>query len=186
MSRLLGITGTIGSGKSTVGAILQAKGITVVDTDAIVHELLANSPSVKDKVAARFGTIDRGELGALIFHDKKAKEDLEAILHPEVIIACRKIADELSNKRVIAFLVPLLFEAKLDDEYDQIWSVRVDTGKLRERLKKRNNFSDAEIDARLANQLSQEAKAEKAHYVIDNSGTIEETERQVETLLGNL
>jgi dephospho-CoA kinase len=186
VSKLLGITGTIGSGKSTVGAILQAKGITVVDTDTIVHELLANSPSVKQRVMARFGTVDRGQLGALVFRDRKAKEDLEAILHPETIEACRQIAGELAHEKVIAFLVPLLFEAKLEGEYDQIWSVQVDAEKLRERLKKRNGFTDEEIDARLANQLSQEVKAEKAHFVIDNSGTAEETQAQVEKLLGGL
>ncbi len=185
MSKLLGITGTIGSGKSTIGEILQAKGITVVDTDAIVHDLLANSESVREKVVARFGTVDRVELGKLVFSDKKAKADLEAILHPDAIIACRKIADE-STAPLVAYLVPLLFEANLEDEYDQIWSVHVDAQKLRERLKLRNGFTDAEIDARLANQLSQEDKASRSHQTIDNSGTIEETQVQVEKLLKEL
>lgn len=185
MSKLLGITGTIGSGKSTVGAILQSKGITVVDTDMIVHDLLANSTSIKDKIIARFGTVDRIELGKLVFSDKKAKDDLEKILHPDVIVACRKIADQ-SSEAIVAYLVPLLFEAKLEDEYDQIWSVKVNAQKLRERLKMRNGFTDAEIDARLAAQLSQEEKASLSHRTIDNSGSIQETQAQVEKLLQEL
>lgn len=186
MSKLLGITGTIGSGKSTVGSMLQSKGIPVIDTDAIVHDLLANSQSTKTRVAEHFGTIERSELAAKIFNDKQAKKDLEAILHPEVIVACRKAASDLGSAPVIAFLVPLLFEANLQNEYDQIWSVQVEEKELRSRLKSRNNFTDGEIDARLANQLPQAVKSSKAHYTIDNSGSLEKTREQVEKFLRNL
>lgn len=186
MSKFLGITGTIGSGKSTIGSMLQTKGVPVVDTDVIVHDLLANSQAIKTRIAERFGTIERSELAAKIFSDKQAKKDLEAILHPEVIVACRKAASDLGDAPVVAFLVPLLFEANLQDEYDQIWSVQVDEDELRTRLKNRNNFTDAEIDARLANQLPQAVKSSKAHYTIDNSGSLDNTRRQVETLLQKL
>ncbi len=186
MSKLLGITGTIGSGKSTVGQMLQAKGITVVDTDFLVHDLLANSQTVQTKILEHFSTLDRTELAKIIFDSKQAKQDLEAILHPEVITACRKIAEDLKNQPVIAFLVPLLFEVNLENEYDQIWTVVIDEHVLRTRLKKRNNFTDSEIDARLANQFGQDIKSAKAHYTIDNSGSLEATQEQVDSLLKQL
>ncbi len=186
MSKLLGITGTIGSGKSTVGQMLKTRGITVVDTDALVHDLLTNSQVVKDKVLDRFSTLDRAQLADIVFNNKQAKQDLEAILHPEAIVACRKTAEEFADQPVIAFLVPLLFEANLEDEYDQIWTVVIEEQELRTRLKKRNNFTDIEIDIRLANQFTQGVKSAKAHYTIDNSGSLEETEKQVERLLNQL
>ena len=186
MAKRLGITGTIGSGKSTVGTMLQKQGVTVIDTDLIVHDLLANSESVRQKVLERFGSVERTELGNIVFNNTQAKKDLEAILHPEVIIACRNFVDEHHNESVVAFLVPLLFEANLENEYDQIWAVKVDPQQLRDRLKKRNNFTEGEIDSRLNNQLSQDVKSEKAHYTIDNSASLEETQTQVDRLLQNL
>lgn len=186
MAKRLGITGTIGSGKSTVGAMLQKRGITVVDTDVIVHDLLANSEHVRKLVLDRFGTVERTKLGNVVFFDPQAKKDLESILHPEAIAVCRKLVEDHQKESVVAFLVPLLFEANLEDEYDQIWSVQVDPLQLRNRLKKRNNFTDDEIDARLNNQLSQEVKSSKSHYTIDNSGSLEETEKQVDELLQRL
>src|SRR5271156_6190816 len=121
MPTLVGITGTIGSGKSTVGKILASMGVPVIDTDLVVHELLSTPNAVRAAVVERFGSeitkpdaggaIDREKLGAIVFHDQQARRDLEAITHPAVLLECRRRAQEHKDRKVVAFLVPLLFEA---------------------------------------------------------------------------
>lgn len=182
----IGITGTIGSGKSTVGKLLAEAGVPVLDTDRIVHDLMANDGRVRKAIIERFGTsitdpdgdIDRKQLGALVFQDERSRRDLESIIHPAVILECRnKLANLSSN--VAAILVPLLFETNLQSEYDEVWTVIALPDVLRARLKQRDSMTDAEIDQRLAAQLSQDKKAKMSKVVIDNSHSIESTRKQV-------
>lgn len=190
---VIGVTGPRASGKSTVGRFFQGKGVTVIDTDPVVHKLLATNQEVKDAIRRRFGDgvfdaageIVRKALSDIIYVDHKAKRDLEQILHPLTVLECRRlIAEEAkAGKRAVAVLVPLLFEAGLEKEYDLIVAVIVNEPILRARMKKRDNLTDAQVDERLAAQLPQEEKARRAHRVIDNSGTEEETGRQVHELL---
>lgn len=202
---VIGVTGTIGSGKSLVGAILEQQGIPVIDTDKLVHSLL-DSPAVQKQLQERFGqrimaakageeAVDRAALGRIVFADDDARKDLEAIVHPATILECRKqvarlaqehTVEKLGGRGLIAVLVPLLFEAGLADEYDEIWTVYAEDEILKQRLKNRDNLSSEEIERRLAAQLPQKEKVLRASQVIDNSGTKEETERQVELLLKKL
>jgi dephospho-CoA kinase len=202
---VLGITGTIGSGKSLVGEILERRGIPVIDTDKLVHSLL-DSPSVQVQLKERFGesimaaktgegAVDRAALGRIVFTDDGARKDLEAIVHPATIFECRKQVDalakvhrvqKLGGRGIVAVLVPLLFEAGLADEYDEIWTVYADDDILKERLRKRDNLNTDELEKRLAAQLPQKEKMSRAAQVINNSGTKEETERQVALLLDKL
>lgn len=194
--RLIGITGTIGSGKSTVGRLLAEAGVPVIDTDAIVHELLSGDRQVQMALVERFGpavlvpgenpAVDRAKLGRLVFQDASARRDLERIVHPAVIQQFRKKARELSGHPLVAVLVPLLFEAGVSGEFDQIWTVVTDEATLRQRLKQRDNMTDTQISLRLAAQLPQAEKARRSHRVIDNSGTLVQTRRQVEEFLGAL
>jgi dephospho-CoA kinase len=190
----IGVTGTIGSGKSEVGKILTGQGIPVLDVDKVVHVLLDSDSDVQKKIREHFGseflkenadgtaTIDRVKLGKLVFADKDARKELEKIVHPAVLVYSEKWIEE-QRTRVIALLIPLLFEASRAKSFDQIWTVTCDEHVLRDRLKARNGLSDADIDRRLAAQLSQEEKASLAHSIIDNSGTIDETTAQVLSLL---
>jgi dephospho-CoA kinase len=202
---VIGITGTIGSGKSLVGAIIERHGIPVIDTDKLVHSLL-DSPPVQKQLQDRFGkrimaaragedAVDRAALARIVFADDDARKDLEAIVHPATILECRKQVTKLAKEHVIAklggrglvaVLVPLLFEAGLADEYDEIWTVYAEDEVLKQRLQKRDNLNSDEIEKRLAAQLPQKEKALRATQVIDNSGTKEKTERQVELLLKKL
>lgn len=202
---VIGITGTIGSGKSLVGAILEHHGIPVIDTDKLVHSLL-DSPAVQKQLQVRFGdrimaakageeAVDRAALGRIVFADDDARRDLEAIVHPATILECRKqvaklakehTVEKLGGRGLVAVLVPLLFEAGLADEYDEIWTVYAEDEVLKRRLQKRDNLNSEEIEKRLAAQLPQKEKALRATQVIDNSGTKEETERQVELLIKKL
>ncbi len=192
---VIGITGTIGSGKSTVGSILEELGVPVIDTDTITHEV-QNSEKVKRAVVERFGKailtddgtgrIDRKKLGALVFKDPAAKRDLESMIHPAVILESRRCVASHSDKPFVAILAPLLFEAKVQGEYDEIWAVIANENVLRERLAKRDDLSNHLITQRLAAQFSQEEKARLSSVVIDNSTSREETKRQVEVNLEKL
>lgn len=197
---VIGITGTIGSGKSAVGKIIMECGVPVIDTDQVVHSLLAQDGPVKIAVIDRFGRqildssasaegeIDRMKLGRIVFANESARKDLETIVHPAVILECRRLIATMSQQgeSIVAVLVPLLFEANVTGEYDEIWTVVTSDSVLRERLKKRDKLSDSEIDDRLAAQWDQERKAASSHRVIDNSGSLEETAKQVRVLLDQL
>ncbi|MBI4534521.1 MAG: dephospho-CoA kinase [Candidatus Melainabacteria bacterium] len=192
-SKVIGITGTIGSGKSTIGKILTDHSIPVIDTDHIVHELLSTDTQVRRAVIERFGpaimhsdkvgSVDRTKLAGIVFQNIRAKQDLESIVHPAVIAEYRRQSKELARYPVVAVLVPLLFEAGIASEFDEVWTVLTAEDVLRQRLKSRENLSSIEIDKRLAAQWPQEQKASRSHRIIDNSGSLEETRHQVEVLL---
>lgn len=192
---VIGITGTIGSGKSTVGSILEELGVPVIDTDTITHNI-QNSEKVRRAVVERFGKnilsddgtgkIDRKKLGTLVFKDPVAKRDLEALIHPAVILESRRCVAANADKPIVAILAPLLFEAKVQGEYDEIWAIVAREEVLRERLARRDNLSSELITQRLAAQLPQEEKARLSSVVIDNSTSREDTKRQVEVNLEKL
>jgi dephospho-CoA kinase len=211
---ILGITGSIGSGKSAVGRYLSEMGIPVIDTDKLVHELLSSDTVTIKAIVEQFGegvlaqattdqngskdavgkesacsgpwknhAIDRKKLGQLVFASPQERRKLEQIVHPNTILALRRAVDGLGDIALVAVQVPLLFESKLQDEYDEVWTVFVDDKTLRERIKQRDHLSDAEIDGRLAAQLPQEEKIKAADQTIDNSKSEEETRKQVKLLV---
>lgn len=180
---ILGITGVIGSGKSLVGRILEDAGEPVIDTDKVVHELLTNDTPTRAAVVERFGkdvqredgAIDRPKLARIVFANDEDRKALEAIVHPAVRAECRRRIDAMPDEDVVAVLVPLLFEAGIEEAYDIIWTVVTELPILRERLRNRDQLTDEQIDARLAAQWPQEQKRTLADTVIDNSGTIADT-----------
>ena len=192
----LGVTGTIGSGKSLVGRILAEQNIPVLDVDDVVHSLLDTSKEVQTAIAKRFGDdvliddgnssggkrVDRARLGKIVFHDENDRRDLEKIVHPAVLQYSEQWIEE-EGSPIAAVLIPLLFESGNPRRFAQVWGVTCHESILRARLKERSKLSDAEIDKRLAAQMSQEEKASLADCVIDNSGTVDETRRQVLSLL---
>lgn len=192
-TKVMGVTGTIGSGKSLVGTLLAEQGIHVIDTDHVVHRLLKSDPHVHRLLRARFGDdiflpvggIDRAKL-RFIFKDEVAKKDLEAILHPRVRMEVRREIAALRGHKWVAVQVPLLFEAKLEGDYDEIWTVIASDEVVRQRVKKRDNLSDAEVDLRLKAQFPQEEKARRSHRVLDNSGTIDDTRALVAKIVAEL
>jgi dephospho-CoA kinase len=197
----LGITGTIGSGKSTVGKILEELGVPVIDTDKIVHQILDNNQKVQELIGARFGKdalidtgngelkVDRRSLGLKVFNDEQARKDLEAIVHPYVRQECRRLVEAFSGDttlNVVATLVPLLFEAKAEKDYDEIWTVVANEDSIYRRLAERDRLSREEIAQRLQAQFTQERKGELAHRVIDNSKDLGQTRQQIQKYLAEL
>lgn len=190
---MIGITGTISSGKSLVGKLLSERNVPVFDSDRTVHDLLSLDTPTRKAVLERFGenladqsqngAVDRIKLGKIVFSDVEARKALEAIVHPAVIKETRRRIDELPDNSIAAVLAPLLFEAGLKNEYNEIWAVTTDLETLKQRLRQRDNLSDLEVEKRLAAQWSQEKKASLSDAVIDNSGTPEHTAQQVDLLL---
>lgn len=193
-TRAIGITGTIGSGKSLVGKLLADMGIPVIDTDHVVHRLLASDKEVHELLRARFGNdiflpeggVDRKKM-RFVFKDEEAKRYLESVLHPRVRLECRRfVAAQRGKHRWAAVLVPLLFEAGLDGEYDEIWTVIANDEVVRARLKKRDGLTDEEVNLRLAAQFPQAEKARRSTRVLDNSGTVQDMQTIVKATLALL
>ncbi len=182
---LVGLTGGFGCGKTTVLRLFGKLGAAVLSADDIVHELL-NRDDVRDAVAALFGPgvlsdggIDRKKLSERVFSDEGARRSLERLLHPLVLETIRRRSREASGRDLVMVVeVPLLFETGFDREVDAVVAVRAESGAVRRRLRKKG-FSEEDLTKRGAAQIPVEEKASRADYVIDNSGPLEDTERQV-------
>ena len=186
---LVGLTGGIGSGKSTVARMLEERGALVVDADDLAHLAIAPGTPGHERVIERFesnvlapgGDVDREALASVVFADPAARRDLEAIVHPEVR---RMFAEETERYRdtdkVIVLSAPLIVEAGMQSAFDVLLvvSTRVET-QVR-RLMHERGMSEKDVRARMAAQLPLETEAEVADVIIDNEGTLDELEGQVD------
>ena len=186
--KVIGLTGNIGCGKSTVAGMLRDLGVATIDADAVAREIRHNDADARAAIQRRFGTYDAAELGKVVFADPAALRDLEAILHPRVRGEIRARLAELSvgGVEVVAVEVIKLLESPLADACDEIWVVRCDEADALARLAASRGMDEATARRRLANQSSQEDKVAAADIVIDGSAPIEETRRQVEDALAAL
>jgi dephospho-CoA kinase len=185
--RVIGLTGNIGCGKSTVAGMLRELGAATIDADRVARELRQNDADVRTELERRFGTYDAGELASIVFSDHAALRDLEAILHPRVRGAIRARLAELGEggERVAVVEAIKLIESPLADACDEIWVVRCDEADAIERLRTARGMDEDAARRRLANQSSQAAKIAVADVVIDGSAPMEETRRQVERALAS-
>lgn len=192
----IGLTGSIGSGKSTVANMLRKHGFYVVNADVIAHEgLRSGSPSFTS-IIKKFGSqlldpdgeINRRELGKLIFVDQQKKEWLENLLHPMVQAKVQSVKEKLISQghKIGFYEVPLLFEKGLESQFDKIVVVHVNKENQFDRLKKRNSWTDEEIAQRNASQVDVAKKVKSADFVIDNNGNLEELQLQVDDLVKKL
>lgn len=195
MSLTIGLTGGIASGKSTVSAILIEKGITVIDADVESRLAVEKGEEAYREIIRHFGdrilleddSIDRGKLGSIIFHDEKERLKLNSIVHPAVrkrMIAKKEKAISKDEKLVILD-IPLLFESKLTFMVDKTLLVYVDEDTQLRRLMARNQLSREEACARIRSQMPLKDKKALADAVIDNNGSIEDTEKQLWDILKN-
>lgn len=185
--RVIGLTGNIGCGKSTVAGMLRELGAATIDADRVARELRQNDADVRIELERRFGTYDAGELASIVFSDRAALRDLEAILHPRVRGAIRSRLAELDQggEGVAVVEAIKLIESPLADACDEIWVVRCDETDAIERLRTARGMDEDAARRRLANQSSQAAKIAVADVVIDGSAPMEETRRQVERALAS-
>ena len=186
--KVIGLTGNIGCGKSTVAGMLRDLGVATIDADALAREIRHNDADARAAIQRRFGTYDAAELAHVVFSDADALRDLEGILHPRVRGAIRARLAELAQagEEVVAVEVIKLIESPLADACDQIWVVRCDESDAIERLAATRGMDEPTVRRRLASQSSQDEKLVHAHVVIDGSVDLAETRRQVEAGLAAL
>lgn len=187
----IGLTGGIGTGKSRVARLLAELGAAVIDADTLARQALEPGGGAFDDVVARFGpeivradgTIDRAALAAVVFHDPRARRDLEALVHPVVRAEADRRLAELQRQpqppAVVVFDIPLLFEAGREHDFDQIWVVYAPDDVAVARAAARDGADPEQIRARLRAQWPIDEKVRRADVVIDNSGEWAATEAQV-------
>ena len=191
--RVIGLTGGIASGKSTVSAMLAKHGLPILDCDRISRELMEPGQRVWQAVKASFGdailqedgSIDRKALAATVFSDKDQLELLNAISHPAIVQTVEERLRALRQAGCTAAVVdaPLLIEAGLDRSVDEIWVVIADRETKIARAMLRDGSTREAAAARLDSQLSDEEKCARGDCIIENNGTLEELEALLERLL---
>lgn len=186
--KVIGLTGNIGCGKSTVARMLRDLDVATIDADAVAREIRQDDADARAAIQRRFGTHDAAELGRVVFADPAALRDLEAILHPRVRGGIRARLSELAvgGVPVAAVEAIKLLESPLADACDEIWVVRCDEADAIARLAASRGMDEETARRRLASQSSQDEKVAAADVVIDGSASIEETRRQVEDALAAL
>lgn len=192
---LVGLTGGIGSGKSTVARLLEKRGAVVFDADLLAREAVEPGTPGHAAVIERFGAdvlapggeLDREALASIVFADPSARRDLEEIVHPEV----RRLFAEGSEayrdtERVVVFSAPLLVETGMHTAFEVLVVVSATVATQIERLMRQRGMSEPSIRARIDAQAPLEDKAAAADFLVDNEGSLDELESQVEQLWNDL
>ena len=195
MTKIIGITGGIASGKSTVVAEIRKHGYQVIDADQVVHELQAKGGKLYQALCNWLGTdilqengeLDRKKLGQLIFSSKDMLEKSSRLQNGIIREELARRRDELAKTQDVFFMdIPLLIEHDYMEWFDDIWLVHLDEKTQLERLVMRNHFSKEEAKKRMASQMSTEAKKPYADKLLDNSGDLTELKAQIHQLLQEL
>jgi dephospho-CoA kinase len=194
--RIFGLTGNIGAGKSAVAAMLREAGIPVLDADRISREVTAPGGRAYDAVVEAFGrgilrddgTIDRKRLGEIVFADGSLRARLEAITHPAILEAMKEALAELAlgGHRAAVVEATLIHESGRKGLFEAVISVTCDRETQISRLISRDGISRSQAEARIRAQMDSERKAGASDYVIDNSGDLDETRRQVDAIIRTL
>ena len=189
---VIGLIGGIGSGKSSVSAILNSLGVDVIDADKVGHEAYTPDSEGWRKVISAFGQdivgpeneIDRKKLGSIVFSDPSEMEKLNKLMHPIIHDLVEEKIQNLADQgiNVVVLEAAILIEANWQDLTDEIWLAKANREVVIERVQLRNNFSREEIIKRIESQMSNNDPEKHADIVIDNDGTIEQLEETVKTL----
>ncbi|MFW6148530.1 MAG: dephospho-CoA kinase, partial [Atribacterota bacterium] len=188
---IVGLTGGIVSGKTTVAQILQGLGAKIIDADKIGHQIMRPHQKVWKNIVQHFGEeilvdnqeIDRKKLGQIVFSNQNKLNLLNQITHPEIISEIKRMINQIKDKStrdtICIVDAPLLYEANIDYLTDRTIVVYLDYEKQIKRLNQRNGLSREEAVKRIKSQIPMEEKARMADYVIDNSLSIEQMKAQV-------
>jgi dephospho-CoA kinase len=193
---LVGLTGNIASGKSTVAQLLSEHGATIIDADVLARRAVEKGSAVYDAIVKRWGTsvlapdghLDRGALRRVVFGAAKELEALNDLVHPEVerLRQARVAEAKARGDRMVVCDIPLLFEKKMADRFDKIVLVDAPRPLRLDRLVEERGLRETEAMDMIAAQMPAELKRARADYVIDNSGTLAELERQLDDLWARL
>jgi dephospho-CoA kinase len=187
---LVGLTGGIASGKSTVSRLFRDLGYLIIDADLLAREVVEPGRPAYEKIVAEFGRgildaeglIDRKRLGALVFADSEKRKRLESFTHPEIMARRSTILAQLEADGfdgIVILDAALLIETGGAKSVDRLVVVYADPAAQRERLMMRDDISEAEAEGRIRSQMPLEEKVKLAHYVIDTSGSREATAERV-------
>ena len=189
---VIGLTGSIGTGKSEAARQLEALGASIISADQVGHEAYNPDTEAWEQVVAAFGDeilgddgeIDRRKLGTIVFSDSGRLDKLNQIMHPRM---ARMVADEIEDLRtqgvdVVVVEAALLFEAGWDSLVEEVWVTDSPEQMVIERLKKRNGLSEEEARKRISSQMDRSERLERSDYVIDNSGDMAGLESAIKEL----
>jgi dephospho-CoA kinase len=185
---LIGITGNIATGKSTIDAMLAAKGAAVLDSDGLVYELQRPGQPVLERIVERFGReiltesgeLDRPRLGQLVFGNPEALRGLELIVHPAVRAENKRRMLAAPAGSVLVWDAIKLYESGMADACNTVWAVTAPADQQFERLQRSRGMATETAWQRIRAQPPQEEKAARADFVIDNGGSLDDTQRQVD------
>jgi len=191
--KVIGLTGNIASGKSVVASMLEDLGAKVIDADDIARKVVEPNEPAWREIVDIFGqdilnpdeTINRKELGEIIFNDNEKRKILNDITHPKIIQKARERGKTYKNKNVEVVIIEaalIVEKGGLKDLIEKLIVVSSDKESQIERLTKRNSLSKEEALSRINSQMPTSEKTLHADYIIDNSGTIDETQKQVKSL----
>ena len=198
---IVGLTGGIVCGKSTVAKMFKDLGAKIIDADKLGHKVILPHKSAWEKIVKLFGkellkedlSIDRKKLGEIVFDEQRLLKKLNEITHPEIIKLIKKKISLVKNKtckkgkeEILIIDAALIYEAKIDNLMDKIIVVYIKEDEQIKRLKKRDNLSAEEALKRIKSQMSINEKIKFADYIIDNSNSLDKTKKQVEKIWKNL
>jgi dephospho-CoA kinase len=192
---LVGLTGGIGAGKSTVAAMLEERGARVIDADDLARRAVRGGTTAFDRIVERFGgkivgadgELDRGALASIVFADPDRRRELERITHPEVARMLQEALEPLrSTDDVVVYASPLMVESGMTDACDVVVVVAAPVEEQLRRVGAQREMSESDARARMAAQASDEERAAAADVILDNGGTIQELEAQVDRLWRDL
>ncbi|MFB7139836.1 dephospho-CoA kinase [Gottfriedia sp. NPDC056225] len=196
MGEIFGLTGSIASGKSTVSNFLKQLNVPIVDADVIAKEVVEIGQPAYEMIKEAFGSeillesgeINRPLLGSIIFNNKEKRLQLNGIVHPEVRREMKKQADRYINQGepLVILDIPLLYEGNSIELVEKVIVVTVSEENQLKRLMERNGLSKEDALLRIGSQIPVKEKADRADYVIDNNGDLEDTKRQVKDLLNKI
>lgn len=190
---VIGLTGNIGSGKSSVARLLSNMGAQVIDTDQIARDVVApGTPGFKE-ITAQFGasvlnpdgTLNRSQMAQIVFNDPTALKHLNAIVHPKIKLEVIKAIDNYRKNNPAPLLVieaPLLIETGMHQLVSEVWLVTIDSKTQLNRIINRDQVTKEQVQQRLAAQMPQEDKLPYANKIITNNGTPDETLQQVQQI----
>jgi len=189
----IGLTGGIGSGKSTVSRILGELGAPIIDADKVGHAIYAPDGPAYSEVIAAFGrsilaadgTIERSKLGSIVFSDPRALKQLNSIVHPKMFARMREMIQELragGEQNPVVVEAAILIEANWQPLFDEIWLVTASKERVMERIERDRGLKPEQTEARIRAQLPDDERRKYSTLVITNDGTVEELRQQVAEL----
>ena len=186
---ILGITGSFGSGKTTVANIFKKYGFEIINADKLYHGIYDKNEALRNKIKKEFGTLDRNKIKKIVFNDSKKLKKLNEITHPVIIREIKNKIKEIkkNNKNFnIVLDVPLLIEAKMQRMVDKIIVVKCNKKIQLERLLKKGKHTRKEIENIISSQMPLNEKLKHADFTIDNNSSISAVEKQIAQIISSL